>query len=916
MESIIDTSLPGDIQTPLDPNKEIQSLDDIPDIDNQKYIDDLPDLESPLFKNFKDVSQENPDQIAKIDRYSKKLDENPKFIQTNIGEIEKVMNSPSSSYWSDYEKRFPESAKFLKETKNMAMAHDDHAEIAKMEETASKMGMVGTLYSDFANIGLSNLYSNTLRIPGALYDIAALPQNLIAENFDMPSLKVSSEGFSKVNPLEMGASYYDKQAKIASDKTPFNQDIISLASDGKISEASYALTRSLVQNAPQQVMNIVLASSGVGVAGSMAVTGLGQTGSAYNESKDSGASNSARTIDAISQGAYESLFEQLGTFSVVKQMESALEKSVGKQTTREILKQTAQKLSAAFIQEGTEEGLTTLAQESSKVATGIDNKALQGIGGKMANSFLIGGFSGATMTSPIATGMAYNKMATERKAEIMGNLFNKLAEDANNSKLKQRNPEAHEALIEASIKGTPIENAHINAETLNTFFQSNKINKDTILEDLGIKDQFDEAMETGGVVSIPMSKIISKLEPDQVKALKEDIKFSENDLSINEVKNLNSSIEESISAIDSHVQGIIDSDQNLLNSKNEIYNDLYKQMIDTGMSNKEAKASAELSSAMFIAQAHNEGIDPVELYKEQVKLRIVSENQQVPFNYQRKPIPKFESENIANVDAVSKAIDELGLPEQYKSDEAVSAIRAQLSYLLNQVEGAEAGKRIFLKQENTMDLAVQGQKSTFPEWSKKILPGGAKKGQLLSILKSGNSKHFKDMVELAIDGLKNGMGDNGFNSIAPNLDFVSLVDPNYIEQSFNINKQFESMYGQDANIAEDSGFELFQEGKGIREKLDQVAKNKNITLTTSQDAPVAEFDKLTGELTINSSKVKNTKQLEEIMNQFAKSKREFVKGTFSDNFNGESLELDTAKVVSSLTRKLYGLQRLAECVRG
>lgn len=913
---ILDTSLPGDIQTPLDPNKEVLSLDDIPDLDSQKYIDEIPDLESPLFQNFKDVSQENPDLIAKIDRYSKKLDENPKFIQTNINEFEKVMNSPSSSYWDDYEKRFPQSAKFLKDRKNMAMAHDDHEQIAKIEETSTQMGMVATLYSDFANIGLSKLYSSSLRIPSAIYNIAALPQNIIADTFDMPSLRASSDNVAKYNPLEMAAGYYDKQAKNAQDQTPFNQDIISLAGDGKISEASYSLTRSLIQNSPQQILNIVLASSGVGAATSMAVTGLGQSGSAFSESKDSGATTTARTIDAISQGASEALFENLGTMSVVRQMESALEKSVGKQTTKEILKQTAQKLAAAFIQEGTEEGVTTLAQEGSKVATGVDKNALDGVGGKMANSFLIGGFSGATMTSPIATGMAYQKMTTQRKAEVMSNFFDKMIERSSSSKLKERNPEAHEALINSTTTGTPVENGYIDAGTLNTFFQKNNMNSVDALEELGIKDQFEEAIETGSNVKIPMAKILTKLNPEQAKALKEDIKFGENDLSVNEVKNLNTSIEENIKAVDDHVQTLIDSDQNLLNAKNEIQSNLYQQMINTGMKESEAKANAELTSSLFISQAANEGIDPMELYNNQMKLKIVSGDQQVPFNYERKTIPKFESENIASSDAVSRAIDELELPEQYKSEEAISAIRSQLSYMMNQIEGSEAGKRIFLKQENTMDLAVKGQKSTFPEWSKNLIPGGAKKDQLLSIMKSGNSKHFKDFVNLAIHGLRNGMGESGFNSMAPNLDFVSLVDPSYLEVAFGINKDFEAAYGQGAQLIEDSGFELFQDGKGIREKLDLVAKNKNITLTNNEDAPIAEFDKLTGELTINQSKIKNTKQLEEIMTQFDQSKREFVKGTFNDNFNGESLEIDTAKAISSLTRKLYGLQRLAECVRG
>lgn len=878
---------------------------------DMEYNPEPPDMDSKLGPLYNESTQYNPDESAKIQNYAKKLNQPESFIAKNINVAEKFINSPDSEYWNQYEKDYPESAKFLKDQKNMAISHDDHKELAQVEGAVSKASFMATLWNDFTGPGLSSLNAGLLRAPNMIYNIASAPQNLAAQALGRPDLQVSSDGFKGSNPLEKVANYYDSTGVPLEDEN--TAGIMGAALNGDFSGAGKSLARAFVQNAPSQALNILMATSGLAGPG-LALTGVQTSAQAFKASEKSGSDPIARTIDAVSQGAYESLFESLGTFSVVKQWEKALVKNVGKDSASKIVKEFSKHMAASFYQEGSEEFVTQIAQDFSQYATGVNQDAMKGSVGRAADAFLIGGFSGATMTSPGAAISSQMRLSGVKKAQASMSSYQGISDSVEATKTNGRSSEASQANLESQLKGSPIENIHLPAEEMNVYFQSKGMDAAKIYDELGITDKVNEAIETGDKVEIPLATWLSRVDIEHRNGLKEEMSYSYNDQSVAEIKRTHEETKAQLKEMDTQANTLMVEDQTKKEAHQSIYQNVYDQVIKVGTEPKQAANEAKFYADSIVVQAANANQDPMQFFKDQ-KLVVASGDSHVPIQYNRQAIPKFIADNIVSEDQVSKAIESLNLAQEYKSEEAVSAVRGMLSMLHDEIRQAEAGKRNFIPNE-TGPTQVQGVESTFPEWAKKILPQGANKKELLKILSSGNSKYLAPLIEQAINALKNGHGENAQFSVAPNLDFVSLVDPSYMDQAFALNQEFQDSFGEGATRVQSSGVEFFQSQKEVRSYIDQEAKGKNIVFTTDSEAPAAEFDKLTGQLTVNSDKINNSNQVKQIMDQFGQAKKEVVGGKIDVNVEGESVAIDAGKLVSEVARKLYNLQRLVECSRG
>jgi hypothetical protein len=750
MENLNQLPIDKNIVTPLDPQKE----DLILPTDSSDFK--LPVEDSVLFQQHQDMAEVDPDHAAKVMTISKKLDENPYVVDKNITGFEKVLNAPDSSYWNEYEKRYPTSAKFLKESKNMAIAHDDHENIAKTESNIKNASFIHTLFEDLSYKGMSGLYSNSLRSPGMLYNIAAFPQNLAAKAIGRPDLQVSSDQFKEINPLEKAAIYYDDKSKLGDNSS---LDIVSNALDENYEQAGKNLLRAFVQNSPQQALNIALGLSGAGAMTTIGITGIQQAASSFKESENSKVDATARTLDAMAQGLAEGTFESM-SIGYLKTMEESLFKQIGKDSTKKVMQSFAKNMAGSFLQEGSEEFVTQIAQDFSKYGTGVDNNAMEGTFTRAIDAGLIGGFSGSTMSSPSSLSFAYARNIEVKRNEQLTKKYMDIGNNFNESKLKTRDPETHEALVADQVKGTPLETVHVSAEVFNGYYQKKGIDPEIKAQELGVGDIHKEATETAGDLSVPFSKWQSKLTPEEYAAFKDDIKFQENTMSVNENKAHEKEIQKTLKQVDE----ALSSSEPIKSDTKQIYEDIYTQLIQTGMKLDVANEKAKLLTANMLSTAQMANKPPLQFFKDQ-NIKIVFGNTNVP-------------------------------------------------YLSN--------------------------------------------GQEVQVDTSASEEISREKV---------------------------------------------------ANS-------YFQNSKEVRAYIDNTHKSKPVTIINDPSSPIAEFDKLTGHLNINASRITNSQQVDQILSQFGQAKRESVNGKINANIEGSNVEMDAKLTALALARKLYNLQRLVECSRG
>lgn len=95
---------------------------------------DLPDKVPQLQQTYGSVAGSDPDHVAKVLDLSKKLNQPAAFIERSLPEAEKQAKAPSPTLLQIIQNTSPKTAKWLNDSQNMAVTHDDIPNLAKHEE--------------------------------------------------------------------------------------------------------------------------------------------------------------------------------------------------------------------------------------------------------------------------------------------------------------------------------------------------------------------------------------------------------------------------------------------------------------------------------------------------------------------------------------------------------------------------------------------------------------------------------------------------------------------------------------------------------------------------------------------------------------------------------------------------------------
>lgn len=589
-------------------------------MENNEYDDlvqesndsDVSNLQQAQFVN-QDIEPDRKAEAIKLaDRYKVPVD----FAERNFDEFKKKQAIANADEYEDLVKNYQGTSSFLKSTDNYGVAKDDIPALKNVEDTVKEKTFLGDMGKSL-QYGLSQFNVSIGQVPSLIYDVAAYPQNKIAQlmgsnyrvkSSDIPALK---SGLGMVDYYKRG------QDTVRNELPELGDNIIEEVTKGNYSKAGKALAVQLGANAPQQLAMLAAAYFSGG-SSTVALAGAGVTtaATANAEAQDKGLDVANTLPGSVAKGVIESATEKLGTFSFVEKWGASLAKVAGKEGYKEVMKAFAKTVAASAITEGTEEAVTSASQDFVDYATGENPQAFDGMLNRAINAGLIGAASGASMTSVTAQAVGFKKALEVKQAESEKKFYLDLERGVINTKTLKRLPEKIQEHIAESVKDGPVENIYISAEAFKQFFQKKDMSPVEQAEAMGFGDEYKRAVETGSDIVLPTGQWARQAGTEHYAAMQDDVKFSSDGQTVKEAK-----AEEQ--AIKDELKTQLEAAKKAESEGKEIVDDVYNQLVAAGVPKSEAKNSAVIYRALGVL-AQREGISPASLYQK-YGLKIIGE---------------------------------------------------------------------------------------------------------------------------------------------------------------------------------------------------------------------------------------------------------------------------------------------------
>lgn len=469
-----------------------------------------------LSETYKQVMDTDPDKNAKVQAIHSKTGDPPGFIANNLDAAEKAANAPTSQELDTLKDTHPVIADWLNGADNMAVAHDA---IPAMKQTES-------VWDDFKK-GFSEYAGGINQFMKWQADVAPYSGLGLINKFSGGHLFDNEEDFWKQQVKEAVTPEADK---------PYLQ---------VFGEKDYgAIGRKLVMQIPN-IVNMAAGGELVGVKGLAGLIGI-QTGvSSFEQSKEAGLSTPAAATSATMKGAVSAatMMVPLGYFSKIF---GPLSEELGPVGAKAVIKAGMKEWLGGTIGMGAQNTIQTLSNAIADKLSGEDPRALEGIGGKLAES----GVEGLTLGGVIGgLGLGTKALSPEeqatkqteedaKKASTAKEAFLKVVEDAKQNPLATRSPEKFKEVLDKLNPNGP-QDVHIPVEEFKTFYQDLKQNPEDVAKSFGddAHDSYLNAEQTGGHVTVPLSDLISKkADSGELEKLADHIKFDPMDKTVTEAK--------------------------------------------------------------------------------------------------------------------------------------------------------------------------------------------------------------------------------------------------------------------------------------------------------------------------------------------------------------------------------------------
>ena len=209
------------------------------------------------------------------------------------------------------------------------------------------------------------------------------------------------------------------------------------------------------------------------------------------------------------------------------------------------------------------------------------------------------GFSGAARISQIRA-----SQATEKGIKSLNN-------SAASSKLRGRSAEVYKTLVSTQTEGTSLENAYINADAWQTYFQQQGLDPKEQAERYGVTN-YDEAVTTGTDLTIPFPEYQSDFSAsDHAPYFLRDTKLSEKGMTVNERETYLQRLEEQARETEELLERIGKESENA-RAVNDILSELTDEVaiqLESRYDKKTARTQATIAARAFMNPVYRDIVE-------------------------------------------------------------------------------------------------------------------------------------------------------------------------------------------------------------------------------------------------------------------------------------------------------------------
>lgn len=391
-------------------------------------------------------------------------------------------------------------------------------------------------YSGIGNnvaVGLNKAYEGLLKIPRFVYSAAAVPQNFLADQLNMPELGAKYENFlqltnatpvtSPLTMLDQLGDYYGEQAEGYAAKTQkYDDTITGSLSKGNFKQVGSQILDQIAESAPS--IAVMAMTSGAGN-----VAGLGQTTKTLANAlpfmsqrnadlqEDKNIPEWLKPVNAAANGLAEVIFDQsFGTQAAIQGIVNRFQNegreaavNAAKELTGSFLNGALKTVKAIkpFAKGAIEEGSTQLAQNIvDKYTINPDKDLMEGVGDAMiVGSAITGGIETAGNIALPKQRTQVRELESQQQA-----LLNELGNE-------NLSPQAREGLGKI-IEGNQTSIENIAKETQEAIAKLNPAQKKQVA------DLNDQAVAAEAIVNDPnASEDVKKVAEQQIETISKDI---------------------------------------------------------------------------------------------------------------------------------------------------------------------------------------------------------------------------------------------------------------------------------------------------------------------------------------------------------------------------------------------------------
>ena len=510
----------------------------------------------------------NPDDAARVKELTDKLRIDPGTVQRNLGTVEEIQRENEilnllAETNKEGDLRFPYTVAWLLDPENMAKAKDDVEGMAAMEGLMKAYTRPWSeYYGSRVKRGAKSLLRSGVSILQAYHELG----EGVVEKTDNSILKVGLRAAKSPSPLGFVLNYMleerggeDRRENISRGLEMIKEsDFLRLDPIPDIGGVK-GFAGDFFEMTPQLAGTIGVSALATPVAGA-AFIGSHIFGTTYEDLRGRGVEPERAAVAAFGNSAVQSGLEFVG----LNQLFKLFKATGGKQIALNFLK-------TLVVESGTEalqafpESAALIWGEAEKEGQSLEEQ-VELFWERAPDTFKQGLYEGLVVAPVAVLGGSAKLVHEYAKVKQLQNdqrFHETILGLAEQSKLKERDPDGYEAYVEQVIKDSEAPSAiYMPFEKIEEFFQEDELGLNNFIRETGIGDQIEGAKESSGDVEVPYAKWVAKFAGTDLGAsVKDDIRFDIDGLTVKEQLDLKEQTLNTLKELNSEYETLLDENR-------------------------------------------------------------------------------------------------------------------------------------------------------------------------------------------------------------------------------------------------------------------------------------------------------------------------------------------------------------------